>query len=747
MFKLLLPIVFIFFACTTWAQSLYDINTITKIEIQFSMSNWDYQMDTAKHGNGNYLMADWVKINNIQYDSVGIKYKGNSSFDSTYKKNPLHIRLDKFKSQKYDGHEDIKLSNGYGDPSEIREVLGYQILQNYMHCPKANFAEVYINGSYIGMYSSAEDINKKFLGDHFYSSGNTFIKCNPTVVPGPTTKSNFKFVSANIVGYSLFYELKSDTGWNSLLELCQKITYDTIYLPSKLDIDRAIWMLAFNNLFVNLDSYSGVFAQNHYTYLDHTQHFNPIVWDLNMCFGAFPFAGANLNSMGTQTVASSKNLSPYLHANDSYWPLIQAILSNQSFKKKYIAHMKTMLDEFISNGLYQSLATQYQNAIDAKIQADSNRLFSYTDFTNAMNTDIPFGSYTVPGIYNLMEGRKTYLNTLNEFGPVQPSISNIAILGALNWGSTLPIQVTINNANTAYIGYRFNPTDKFSYLTLYDVAIIMMVWLMIKYKNSVVLNGTHMEYYFYAENTNAGKFSPERAEHEFYTLQANSSQPTPGDIVINEFLADNVGMERDEYNNTEDWLELYNTSSNVLDLSNCYLSDNTGNPLKWKFPNTTAIAPHSYLTVWIDDDSAELILHTNFSLNKDTGFISLYVQNTLLDSLHYGAQQSNYSYGRYPNGTGNFIFMNRTYGAENNNYPLNTPSVISSKINIYPNPCDEKINIQCEHEALFSLYTIEGQLLKSVQIRQNGSINTSTLPNGIYFLKSRYKTEKIKVLH
>jgi hypothetical protein len=61
-----------------------------------------------------------------------------------------------------------------------------------MHCPKGNFAKVTINGNYYGLFSSAENIDKKFLGDHFFSSTNTFIKCNPTVAHTPAQKSNIK---------------------------------------------------------------------------------------------------------------------------------------------------------------------------------------------------------------------------------------------------------------------------------------------------------------------------------------------------------------------------------------------------------------------------------------------------------------------------------------------------------------------------------------------------------------------------
>lgn len=49
--ELILIIVFIFSLQNySLGQSLYDVNTVQKIEITFSQSNWDYMLDTAKTG-------------------------------------------------------------------------------------------------------------------------------------------------------------------------------------------------------------------------------------------------------------------------------------------------------------------------------------------------------------------------------------------------------------------------------------------------------------------------------------------------------------------------------------------------------------------------------------------------------------------------------------------------------------------------------------------------------------------------
>ena len=193
--KKILPVLLCFVGFNSIAQTtFYDINTVQKIEIFFSQPNWDFQLDTAKYGLDDYVIADSVKINGTLFNTVGVKYKGNSSYDSTYNKNPLHLELDNVINQSYQGISDIKLSNGFNDPSLIREVLSYSILSNYMHASKANFTQVYINNVFTGVYTNVESVDKDFCSTHFYSSQNTFIKANPANTSGPTVKSNLKFI-------------------------------------------------------------------------------------------------------------------------------------------------------------------------------------------------------------------------------------------------------------------------------------------------------------------------------------------------------------------------------------------------------------------------------------------------------------------------------------------------------------------------------------------------------------------------
>lgn len=753
---LLIALSVLLFISKSFSQNFYDLNIIQKIEISFSQPDWDYQMDTAKAGAEGYIMADSVKINGQKYDSVGVKYKGNSSYNPSYSKNPFHIALDKFKSQSHQGYKDIKLGNGYSDPSMIREVLSYDILKNYMDCPKSNFARLLINDVYIGLYSNSESIGKSFCSDHFYSSGNTFIKCNPTVTPSPVVKSNLKYIpSADSTGYFNYYELKSDYGWNDLISLCDTVTNFPATIGSILDMDRVLWMLAFNNVLVNLDSYTGVFAQNYYLYKDNTGHFNPVVWDLNMAFGGFPYVGSGTSSMGSLTVTNMQQLTPLIHSTDVNWPIIKDVLNNPTYKKMYIAHMRTITNEMFVSNNYVSSATQLQSVIDTAVAADTNSFFTYSQFQNGMTTNNTVGSYTVPGISNLMNSRISYLQSTTDFlysSPIISDVSSSTLFPSLD--SAVFITAKVINSNTVYLGYRNDIMDKFVRVMMYDDGTHNdgdsgdSV-----FGASLTISSSQVQYYIYAENTNAGIFSPERAEHEFYTLLANAQNPVAGQVVINEFMAQNQNYNFNEYGQHQDWIELYNSTSTPLNLFGLYLTDDFLQPSKFSFPPNSIIAPNGYFMVWADQDSTtSSYVHCNFKLAAAGEEIMLSnAAGNVLDSITYSTQIVDQSMGRCPNGTGSFV----TISAPSFN-GLNCPTGVDENpenepIRIYPNPASNVLHIDglAAEENEIRICNMFGQVLMIRNFKdEKASVNISGLTSGIYLvIVNRKQYKRIEIIH
>jgi hypothetical protein len=476
-----------------------------------------------------------------------------------------------------------------------------------------------------------------------------------------------------------------------------------------------------------------------------------------MCFGAFPFAGQGTIGIGQKTIPELISYSPFAHASDIAWPLINDVLGNVSLKRKYLAHFKTMLNENIVNGNYQTAATQYQTIVDSALNADTNKLFSYQQFLQGLNNDVAFGNFTIPGISNLMESRKLFLQTVPELMATEPVI-NTPIFSNISptINSTVNITVEISNANQSspYIGYRFNIEEKFIQLPLFDDGVHNDASANDGiFGNSISIAGAAMQYYLYAENDSIGKFLPARAEHEFYTLNASIPLPSPGVISINEFLASNTNGQQNENGNFEDWIELYNNSDSIVNLYGLYLSDNFSVPNKFAFPNNTLINPHGFITIWADQETLSTGLHANFKLSASGEQIILSNgANLVIDSISFGAQITNISMARCPDGIGNFsITLQQTFNGSNC-----TDGIISNNnyanASCYPNPTKDLIHLNFATDYKKNNILIKNivghKILDFSSSNNQETIDLSALSNGMYFIViNNNQTIKLLINH
>lgn len=724
------------------AQGFYDESVIQTIEITFSQSNWDALLDAEMAGDENYIMAQSVTINGVLFDSVGVKYKGNSTYNANYTKNPFHIELDTYKDQNYQGYKDIKLSNVANDPSFVREVLSYNVLRKYMHAPKSNYANVYVNGNLIGLYVSSESISKAFLDDRFSDKDNTFIKCNPPAGAGPGTTNlpNLVYLGTDSASYYTAYEMKSDFGWKQLINLCDTLSNHIDAVESILDVDRALYMIAFDNALVNLDSYIGSFSQNYYLYKDDYNKFLPVVWDLNESFGKFSSTGTgNLNS-----TTAKQQMSHLLHINDAAFPLVRKLLNVPLYKRMYLAHYKTILQENFSNGSFLTLGQTYQDLISTSVQNDVNKFYSYANFTANLNSDITAGGGpgggSVPGIGNLMTGRSSYLLNLSDFTQTQPTISNIQVSSSeISLNDNFFITAEVTNETQVYLGYRNSAPAYFQRVLMYDDgahndgAANDGV-----YGVNLTMESISFEYYIYADNDNIGLFSPARAEHEFYTI--SSAIPVSGDLVINEFQASNSTTVADQDGDYDDWIELYNNSNSTISLDTMYLSDDAANLQKWQFPAGAVIPAGAYFIVWADNDVNQSGVHATFGLsaNGEQLFLSHGI-NQMIDQVVFGAQETDKTYGRFPNGTGDFQVLEPTFNAQNSlEVSIQSVSANGTRITAYPNPTKDILTIEIDSDNFESksmrVYSILGNLIVDDSIQQKKQVSTSNWAAGIYLI-------------
>jgi len=207
-------------------------------------------------------------------------------------------------------------------------------------------------------------------------------------------------------------------------------------------------------------------------------------------------------------------------------------------------------------------------------------------------------------------------------------------------------------------------------------------------------------------------------------------------LVINEFMAENDNFLVDPTdNNFDDWIEIYNGSSNHINLNGYFLTDNPSLPTQWSFPEVT-ILPGGFLLIWADNDSGAFGLHTNFKLNKEGEFLGLYSKSgaviSAIDTLTFGHQIANVSYGRFPDGSSNWqSFITPTPGEANRAVQdVDSSAIIFDdtrihdyELHFYISNWADSLTYYYEHgeEYMPAQLTYEGQALDSIGVRYKGN--------------------------
>ena len=731
------------------AQSdFYDVNAIQEIKLYFSESNWDELLDSLYVQGLNNRLTGNVMINGTIFYEVGVRYKGFSSFSTARVKNPFNISLDYiYENQDYEGYNKIKLSNVIQDPSFVRAVLSYEVARKYMPSSEANYANVYVNDTLIGLYSNVEAVNKEFLDNHFDSRGNTFIKCNPESLDLNGENSNLSDTpGTDVTNYYSFYDLKSDdlNDWYDLVEFIDTLNQSPSNIESLLNVDRALWMHAFNYSVINFDSYVG-YAQNYYLYQDDNGRFNPILWDLNMSFASYRLTDASDQWDGF-TIAEAMVIDPLQHINSvsiQPRPLIRNLLSNDTFKRMYLAHIRTIIEENFTNQDYAVRAQAMQTLISTSVIADTNKFYSDADFTNNLTATVS-DLVDYPGITELMDARTTYLTNYTGFlgAPVISTIENYPINTTA--GDDVWITAKVVDASlSVMLAYRFSERDVFTVVSMLDdgtqndgISGDSIYGAMIPNISNVV------QYYLYAENDSTGIFSPERAAYEYYTLESNIAFQ---DLAINEVMASNSFTQTDESGDYDDWIELYNNTEYKISTSGMYLSDDQNVLNKWELPDVV-IYPGNYFIVWADEDTTQSSVHANFKMDKDGDSLWLSYENgTVIDSLIFNEQYDVSTIGRYPNGYGSFIEMIPTFDTKNDESDV---ALLNDDAYIYPNPASDVFYLKMNQDSdvQINIYSMDGRMIVPEQLT-NGegliTLNTSQLSNGIYLIHLVYDDKEL----
>lgn len=471
---------FLFLACSFPAlhaqesTGYYGMDKIQEVRISFVQDNWAYLLDSLRF-NGDGLLLGNLEINGQRFQNVGVRYKASKSFTPGKMRNSLHIELDYInQEQKLEGHRTVELSNALRDPSMIREVLAYEIARDYMPAPQANFAQVSINGSPYGLMVNVEPVGDAFLDRNFGSSNGALFKAK-SFDPYANYPENCK---QNLYGsldydngvdcYLRNFEMLGESGWDDLIELTQILKEDPGKIESVLHVDRTLWMLAFNNVIVNLSSYSGQHSQNYFLYRDNSGRFNPVIWDLNLSFGSYKNIGTGSDLRFKQLI----ELDPLLHIDNPSKPLLKQLLENEQYQKTYLSHMRQIVFDHFEDGQYEKRARELQQLIQVAFANDPNKQYSFEEFNQSLDETIGKKS-RIPGIVELMSKRAEFLAKHPLLSVLPPEILETQVIGRPQFSSRRVETFRVTTRVEKYpkrvkLMYRFHEDEPFQEAMMYD---------------------------------------------------------------------------------------------------------------------------------------------------------------------------------------------------------------------------------------------------------------------------------------
>lgn len=495
---------------------MYEKDSIRQIYVDFVDPNYHEVLVDAFFNDPSLRIDATITMNGMSYDSVGVRYKGNSTFclpnDQLNPKVPFNIDMNYWVSgQKLLDYKKIKLANAWLDPTFVKEFSAAKVYRNYLPTPEVNLMELHVQGEYLGMYVNTESVNKQFLQKHFGEKDGPLFKCDPIQVfcgeNNGQGEPSLAWLGSDSASYYNSYQRKSEHGWSDLLELTNTLNSDFDNLDQFLNIDRVLWAFAVNTVILNLDTYNGYYVHNYYFYQTEDGLFQMIPWDLSESY-----VGALLG----WDFADPTPLYEY----DPYFapagrPLAYLLLNDPDYRKQYTAHIRTVMEGYLQTDELETLIDAQQELAYNSVDADENKLFNMTSYV--FNVDEPYFDNNMfwgfGGIRETNVEREAFLSSHAEIANIPPSIDDVVstdeyITASIIAADDVVLMATTSEYNSKFLSFPMSDDGQNGDQTANDGV----------YTGATPFQGSGqaVKFYIKAENADAMMLSPERAEYEFY---------------------------------------------------------------------------------------------------------------------------------------------------------------------------------------------------------------------------------------
>lgn len=724
---------------------VFKDDNVPRIDIRINPDSLKWILDPANKESDQTFKGDFFFDNGQKKDTffnIGFGLRGNTSRNSP--KKSFKISFNDFSSEgKFHGLEKINLNAESNDPTLSRSNLCWNLASKIgLPASRVNHVQLYINDIYYGLYTNVEHIDEEFMEIRFGNKDGSLYKClYPADLLYKGADPNF--YKEEFSGRRA-YELQGKEGPDAYKDLVH-LLYILNNTPSAqlscelekvLDVDQVIRYLVFEILIGQWDGL--IYNKNNFFLYYNTRNskFQIIPYDLD-------------NTLGIDWIGRdwpNRNIYNW-HNSSQLRPLYTKLLAVPQYKERFSFYLKKYIDSLFNESQFRLQANSLIQQLKPYVEKDPfyslANGFTTTDFQNGFENALPF-SHLPNGILSYVIKRVNAARSQLSFGRLAPIVRNVKN-NLPQPGEQVWVNAEIEDDGSSIqvnLCYRFSQSGSFTCIPMSDDgnqhdknAKDLIYGAIIEGPKS----NSMLEYYIKSTDQSSNETTWPACGYQIINIGKSKS-----DLVINEICASNQSILKDEFGEFDDWIELYNKSTESVDLSNWILTDNATNLDKYRFPSGTSIPPNSYLIIWADEDGKQTGLHANFKLSASGEELFLLDSNaTQVDKLVYYEQIQDMAYARSPNGTGSFTIQEATYNKNNDLVSFNNDKGLF-EFKLYPNPASQFIIAESNDNKTHSLklYNAIGLLIKEQIMDQSIKIDLTNFPAGVYFLRSEKQIQK-----
>jgi hypothetical protein len=225
-------------------------------------------------------------------------------------------------------------------------------------------------------------------------------------------------------------------------------------------------------------------------------------------------------------------------------------------------------------------------------------------------------------------------------------------------------------------------------------------------------------------------------------------------LRINEILASNISDIKDEDNDDEDWVEIYNGGDEPVNMGGMYFSDNPKKLQKFRIPSgfarQTTILPGHFKLFWFDNEPEEGPTHVSLKLSRkgETLLLTHSDGQTLIDSVHFISQQNDISYGRDPKASDRWLYQVNTTPLQPNNTENAAVGIAKSPTfshveGFYKDPIQLTLEAPSEAKIYYTLNGADTDEDNRVEYKTPFTIQTNTVVRATVIQPNHLESETV----